>query len=779
MAGITVSGIGSGLDINTIVTDLINAEKTPATERLDTKEATIQAQLSGIGTFQSELSAFRSALNSINSVAKIQNVRATVSNENLFTANATSIAQAGSYNVEVQQMAQTQKLVTDETQRFTAVTDVVGTGTLTFQVGRYDGSTFTADPAKATKTITIDASNNTLEGVRDAINKADGGARASIINDGQGYRLVISASNSGAANSLKITVDDTGDANSTDQSGLSRLAYDPEALAGSGKNMTQTIQAQDALLKVDGLDISSASNSVVGVVPGVTLNLKSPQVGTTVTLTVAQDTTATIEAVDSFVTAYNNLIETADSLTFYDTKTKERGILAGDSNVRSIISQVRNIITGAVAGTTGAQQSLSAVGVSLQKDGTLNLDSSKLQTALSADPESVAALFTRTGRPTDPLVSYNTASSTSAAGIYNLKVTQLATQGLYTGAVVGAGTFNITGSTDNSFAIKVNGFSASAAIILNNGTYTGADMAAEMQRQINADSTLASAGATVSVSYATDHFVFTSAAYGSASNVEFTQANVNLGISVGIGTAGLNVAGRMTSATQATDQGQYTGATVSGTANSFTIGATNHTFAIRVDGTQANAAITLTSGTYTGAEMAAELQNQINADSAFISAGATVNVNYDSSNNRFVFTSNAQSATSDVEITEANSSLGIGPTGSGRTLTGNGVSAGITVDVLGGITGDRGTLALSDGVAQRLDRVIGNFLSSDGPLSNRTNSLNLQVEQIDNQRTALNARMDALETRYRAQFTRMDTLVSSLTATSTYLTQQFFTTSSS
>jgi len=299
MASITVAGVGSGLDVNQIVSDLITAEKEPATNRLDQKEELLQAKLSALGTFKGALSDFNSSLTAISSASKLQNLRATVSNEDLFTASATSIAQAGDYNIEVRQRAQAQKLVTDETQRFVNVTDVVGSGTLTFQVGSYDGATFTADPAKAAKTITIDASNNTLDGLRDAINKADVGARASIINDGQGFRLVISASESGAANSLKITVSDTGDSDDTDLAGLSMLAYDPEAASGSGKNLTQTLEAQDALLRVDGLDISSASNSVVGVVPGVTLNLKSAEIGTITTLSVTQDSAETVKSVDS------------------------------------------------------------------------------------------------------------------------------------------------------------------------------------------------------------------------------------------------------------------------------------------------------------------------------------------------------------------------------------------------------------------------------------------------------------------------------------------------
>jgi flagellar hook-associated protein 2 len=153
MAGISVSGVGSGLDINQIVSDLIAAEKAPATLRLDNKQATLEAKLSAFGIFQGAVSEFRSALGNINTAAKFQSMTATVSNTALFTASATSIAQVGTYDIEVTQLAQAQKLVTSDTQRFSTVTDVVGTGTLSFQVG-----------SNAAQTITIDSSNQTLEG---------------------------------------------------------------------------------------------------------------------------------------------------------------------------------------------------------------------------------------------------------------------------------------------------------------------------------------------------------------------------------------------------------------------------------------------------------------------------------------------------------------------------------------------------------------------------------------------------------------------------------------
>lgn len=806
MAGITVSGVGSGLDVNTIVSDLIKAERSPVEKRLDTREATLQAKLSAIGTFKGAVSDFQSALSGVNSSSGFQSMTTSVGDTTLFTANATSVAQTGDYSIGVTQLAQAHKLVT-AAGLFTNTTDTVGTGTLTFEFGSYDNAdntgdnptgtgTFTANAAKTAKTVTLDSSNNTLSGVRDAINKANIGVRAGIVYDGSGYRLTLTSTDSGAKNSLRISVTGDGDSDNTDAAGLSVLAYDPTNSTPVA-NMTRTVKAQDAAVTVDGVNITSASNSVVGAVPGVTLTLK--KAGASSTLSVAQDTSATTKAVGDFVTAYNKLATTAKSLTAYDaTDTTQNGVLLGDITVTAIMRQINSVFTSAVTGATGAPRSLADVGVSLQKDGTLKLDGSKLQAALAQSPQAVAALFTRTGTTTDSLVSFNSAktSNTAATGTYNVFVSRLATQGQYIGGTTGGGGAFTIDNTNHSFGITVNG--TSATITLTDGSYTGAALAAQLQSQINADSTLAKAGASVSVGYdsGSDAFTFTSNTYGSTSKVAFTTANADLGIIIGSGTTGINAAGAIGSGSQVATQGYYTGNALGAGVGSFTITGGSDTFAIKINDVQSGT-ITLSDNggsPYTGAALAAHLQSRINADGSLINASALVSINYDAGSGQFVVTSNAYGSASKVEFTQINAALstnlgisvGSGTagqagvaaaTGSGRTLVGTGDAAGIAVDILGGAattTGSsRGTVSLSNGIAQRLDTLISDFLDSSGALGSRVEGLNRQVKQISDQRTALDTRMTALEARYRAQFTAMDKLVSQLTATSNYLTQMF------
>lgn len=768
MATITSAGVGSGLDVNKIISELMTAERAPATQRLDRQEAQIQTRLSAFGAFKGAVAEFRNALSSVNGVTQFQSLSASISNEAVFSATTTSAAQAGSYNVEVKQLAQAQKLVTSAGQ-FTAVTDTVGTGQLTFQFGTTSGGAFTDNAAKPAKTITIDATNNTLAGLRDAINNANLGVRANIINDGNGYRLSLGAAETGAANSLKISVTDPDGNPLTASTGLGRLAYDPAAASGTGKNLTETVAAQNARLKVDGLDnITSASNSVVGVVQGVTLNLQAKSApDTPATLTIVQDSAAVSKAVGDFVSAYNKLMETTASLTVYNAKTGERGPLLGNSVVRSVVNPVRGILTSAVAGATGALRALADVGISIQRNGSLGFNNDKLQAALAKDAQGVAGLFSRMGRTDDALVSYNSASSTSVAGSHAIDVTQIATQAQYVGHIPTAITIG-AGNDTFSLSTEADGSNARAITLTRNTYATGAELAVEIQSQLDVQY----GAGLVTAAFHDGRLEFTS----TTGSLQFTAVGAEtgrtLGFNVGAGSGGV-----------------YTGAAPT----AILIGADNKSFSLSINGRAAGSPITLNEGVYTGAELAAELQRRVNANPALQSGGAALSISYQA--NAFSFTSNTYGSTSSIAFTGTGTSAlatfgigvnrvagqdvagtigGVEATGFGQTLTGKGGADGIAVDVLGGATGARGMVYLSEGVAHRLDTLLDNFLSNNGSISGQTDVLNKQLENLNNQRERLSERMDKLEARYRAQFLAMDQLISQLTATGNFLTKQFF-----
>lgn len=555
MASISSAGIGSGLDINSLLTQLMTLERKPL-NTLDAKEAGLQAKLSAYGSLKGALSAFQNSVSSLSSIAKFQALSAVSADTTVYTASASSTATVGSYAIEVKQLAQAQKLASSA---FTNTTDTVGTGTLTFQFGTYSGGVFTVNSAKAAQTVTIGSSQNTLAGIRDAVNAAKVGVTATILNDGTGNKLVFTSNDSGVANSLKIAVSDTSDASNTDNAGLSRLAYDPAGSSGNGKNLTETVAALNALLKVDGIDnISKATNTVTDVVQGVTLTLlKQSASGASTTLAVSSDTSSVKSAVSNFVKAYNDLKKAVTDLTKYDAATKKSSVLQGDYSALSIIAQVRGALNKPITGLTGSYTTLSQVGISFQIDGTLTFDVAKLQTAIDSNFSDIAGLFANMGKPGDSLINYISATDKTRAGSYSVSVTQLATRGVFTGATTAslahtAGTFTspfTVDATNNTLSLKVNGVQSGTVTIAQGSYNTAAALVAEIQSKINGDTALKNASKTVGVSFdeATSRLSITSDGYGSDSTVEVTAVGAStastLGLSTGVGTAGSDVAG--------------------------------------------------------------------------------------------------------------------------------------------------------------------------------------------------------------------------------------------
>ena len=461
--GISSAGIGSGLDVSSIVTSLMAIEQKPLTA-VTTQKTDFQSQISAYGTLKSALSTFQTAVSALSSASKFNAQTVTSSNSSVFTATANGTASLGDNAIKVSQLAKSQKLTFAGTAN---VADTVGTGTLTISFGTYNPSTavapltpnsFTPNTAKTDVSITIDSSNNTLSGVRDAINASNSSVSATIVNDGTINHLVITSKDTGEVNTLKITTTDS-DGNDTDNAGLSQLAYDPTATAGSGKNMSQMQAAKNALLNIDGIDVVKASNTITDAIGGVTLNLLATSTDN-VNLSVASNKDAIKTSVTAFVDAYNKLDTSLRSLTKYDPAGKSSGALLGDATTRSVITQIKSVMTNAV-NSGGAFTSLSQIGVSFQATGQLALDSTKLDTAVASNFQDIAGLFTTSGKPTDPQISYSGSSSQTKAGTYAVNVTSLSPlAGTINGVaatVVGGSLVGAKGDASEGLIVKVNG----------------------------------------------------------------------------------------------------------------------------------------------------------------------------------------------------------------------------------------------------------------------------------------------------------------------------------
>ena len=283
--GLTSSGIGSGLDIETLVTQLVAAERAPTENRLISQSGQYQGQISAFGALKGALSGLQKSLSTLQSLPIYHGRNAAVADQSVLGAIASSTAVPGTYAIEVSQLAKAHSLASGS---YTATTEVVGEGTLSFRFGTtdYTGPTpgpesyngFTLNGDKAAASITIDSSNNTLAGIRDAVNDADIGVNASIINDGSGFRLLFASEDTGAANSLEISVAESGPA------GLSALEFN-----ASSTSLSQTVVGEDAIASINGLQVTSASNTVSGAVGGVDLMLKAETSGVPVDVTIARD----------------------------------------------------------------------------------------------------------------------------------------------------------------------------------------------------------------------------------------------------------------------------------------------------------------------------------------------------------------------------------------------------------------------------------------------------------------------------------------------------------
>jgi flagellar hook-associated protein 2 len=389
-------------------------------------------------------------------------------------------------------------------------------------VGAHQGSGFSLNGAINSKTITLEAGDQTLQGIRDAINKADMGVTATIVSDGSSkpFHLVVTSNKTGEATSMKIGVSGE-DGSAADPALAALLGYDPTGVQG----MAQTAGAQSTLLNMNGIEIKSDSTSVKDAIQGVTLDVSA--VGSS-TLTVTKDTSAISTAVNDFVKAYNTLNSTMSGLTKYNAETKKGAVLQGDASVRAIQSQMRRQISAVVEGTGGKLNSLSQIGIAFQQDGSLKVDSSKLNKAITENAADFGGLFAAMGSTTDGLVKFDKSTAATKAGTYGVNITSLATQGtLASSAALGTTTI----APNTVWRVTLNDTdpatdSKTQEIKLPAGTYSKDDLAALLRSSINGNAVFAGAGDTAE-SKVDENGILTlsSSKYGSTSNISLTSVS--------------------------------------------------------------------------------------------------------------------------------------------------------------------------------------------------------------------------------------------------------------
>ena len=513
---IGATGIGSGLDIETLVSQLVLTEVAPASARIARKEATYQAQISALGALKSGLTTFTGALSSVANVATYQEKSVVSSSEAKITATATAQSQTAEYALTVSNLARAQSLVANAT--FSSNTSSLGSGTRTFTING------------VATAVQISSGQDSLDEVAASINASGAKVNAVVVNDGSNYRLALTATETGLSNVISVSVDDD-DNNDTDTSGLSRLV---------SANLTQTVAAQDASVTINGLAITSSSNSLQGSIPGVTIDLQDvTEANETVTLSVTDNTGAIAVAVTKFVNGYNDLKATLNDLTRYDADTGAGSVLTGDATVRAIESEMRSIMNSPVENALTRDKVLAAIGVTTNSSsGLLELNSSELDDSIKNRLDDVAAIFSDYAIPSSSNITYRGSSSATDQGTYAIVGSVTSTTAGELSFATAASDFSYSGSGNSaSFNVTVDG-GAAQSISLSSDLGDLSSLVTELNSQIS--------GATVT-SNSSNGLTFTSDSTGTSSTVQITNADTNassgLGISNTTGTTGTSVYG--------------------------------------------------------------------------------------------------------------------------------------------------------------------------------------------------------------------------------------------
>ena len=377
MATISSQGIGSGLDVASIVDQLVAIERRPI-DLLTTQKTTLSSKLSAFGLLKSYTTNVQDAVAKLAQTSLWQKTSTATTDPSVATATSTASAAAGSYSIEVSQLAQSQSLASGS---YAGTTSPVGTGTLKIELGSWGaGPAFAPQAPPKSVDIVIGVGEDSLESVRSKINAANAGVSASIIKDSTGARLVIRSNDTGVENAMRITAtaDTALPVLPTDPPSLASLVYNPAVPASS--KLSQTVEAKNAQATINGLAVTSKTNTFTDVIDGVTLNVGKVSTSA-VQLRIGSDTDSMKKAITDFVKAYNDINTYLSQQTKFDPDTETAGTLQGDRATLSLQSQLRTALTQA-SGASSTFRSLSDLGLEVQRSGSITVNDAKLTAAL-------------------------------------------------------------------------------------------------------------------------------------------------------------------------------------------------------------------------------------------------------------------------------------------------------------------------------------------------------------------------------------------------------------
>lgn len=547
---------GSGIDNGALIKQLVDLNRAPQAARLESRQTLLETQISDYGLLRSSFATLQTAANSLASRDTFDAKAVSIPTTSLLAiTKLESKAVPGDYRLNVEQVAQAQSLSSGT---FASANDAVGKGTLTLRFGNWSGdgggsggsagtSAFAVNSGKAGATITIDDTNNSLIGLRDAINAEGIGVQATIVSDGGAFRLLITAP-SGGFNEIELTAEEDASA-----AGLAKFNFNAVANADvNTESLAQEQDGKDAKVRVNGLLLTRESNHLTDVIDGLEFDIFNSSLTETISINISADKNTAETAIRDFVASYNTFLKDVEKLTGFDEELGEFGSLRQDPLAKNLLQTVRSMMTGSVAGVSTGFNSLSTLGIRTEIDGSLKIIEDNTNTdfraAMDNNFEAVKDLFTPKTSASDTRIDVTAFSAQSVAGSYEVLITQDAEKGKFVGSEI---IFPID-TTDPlktyGFSVEVDGISA-APITLPAKIYdenNRAELAADIQSLINLDSKIKAGRASVTVTFEDNKLVFTSNAYGAASNVSFMASNdmLELGIATdAVGTAGKDVAG--------------------------------------------------------------------------------------------------------------------------------------------------------------------------------------------------------------------------------------------
>lgn len=757
----------STFDVGNMSKVLAEAEVAGPTSILERNREKTDTELNALTYLKENISAFTTYLEELSDPETFNQTTVTSSNETLVTGSVTGNITNGSYQVEARQLAQANTQVVNKV--FSSTSDALSAGDLTINIGG------------TSQTIAIDSTNNTLEGLQRTINNGDYGVSAAVINTGSGFQLMLTSEETGAANEMQIT-------------STSDLLDD---------GLITTSMAQDAVMVINGLTVSNSTNQFSDVIPGMQIDIKSAQVGVINTLTVNEDASAAIEKVQSFVEVYNQLDTILDELGSYEELTSDKvdleeyqywGDLSGSSLLRQVRSELKASLSGVIDELGSSYNSLATIGLSINTEGEMELDESRLQTVANSGLESLRNLFAKGGSSDDPLINVISGNERTQTGSYELQISQVATRATsgstatldtderLSGGKVYDQTSLLTLDANAAFDLTVGGVTHSIDFSSIAGDYADKDALTTAMQGVISGTGLFDAGE-VSLSFDT-----------AQSRFELTAADTQGAVSLA------NVTGL---SNQGFSQATYSGEQL--------VNLTGGSFDFAIDASE-TATLDIAAGDYTLSEIAVIMQNGINGSQEASAAGASVTVTSDAGNLSII--SSKFGTSSKVDITNitglaelnlvAGTSTGVNVDGTLSTSNGT-LSIGAYVDfndgrrvnvsnfapqeelrglqfeVLGGAfddglggPADRGTITFAQGFASRMEEVVNNlFEAENGLIPQRLETLNSKTEDYDAKQEKLDARYEQLLLKYQLQFSALQSILSSAEQTRSYLSQTF------